>query len=146
MIRRFCYHRVGDQKILSRWYSLRLGMISHYVCDFMCYVHTSDFDGGFREHRAYEQEQSAFMNAQCARAVCSFYEAKSSEELTEMLENVLLDRQKESYSPALDLEYAASVATELASSMLRICMEQDKSASWWYRLPVIRNRRVQHAS
>lgn len=106
--------------MLSRWNSLRLGILSHYICDFMCYVHTPAFKGSLKEHRAYEEEQSRYLDTQCARAVCSFYQAGSGEELTALLGRVLRERDPASYSPEDDLEYAAAVATELTCAILRI--------------------------
>lgn len=52
------------------------------------------------------------------RAVCSFYQAGSGEELTALLDRVLRERDPASYSPEDDLEYAAAVATELTCAIL----------------------------
>ena len=41
MIRRYCRRGLDGRKVLSRWRSLRLGIISHYICDFTCFVHTA---------------------------------------------------------------------------------------------------------
>lgn len=140
MIRRLCRWGIEDGKMLSRWNSLRLGILSHYICDFMCYVHTPAFKGSLKEHRAYEEEQSRYLDTQCARAVCSFYQAGSGEELTALLDWVLRERDPASYSPEDDLEYAAAVATELTCAILRIRTARREAANWWNHLPFMRRR------
>ena len=127
-------------RMVARWRSLRLGIISHYICDFMCYVHTPAFKGSLKEHRAYEEEQSRYLDTQCARAVCSFYQAGSGEELTALLGRVLRERDPASYSPEDDLEYAAAVATELTCAILRIRTARREAANWWNHLPFMRRR------
>ncbi len=124
MIRRFCRKGIGRDKALSRWRSLRLGIIIHYLCDFSCYVHTSDFRGTLREHRAYEQEQGKVAGIGSLKNLVDFYGAGDSVELIRLMESALAGREPGSYSPAGDLDYALSLGTEAASSMLRLCMEK----------------------
>ena len=38
-------------------YSFFLGVMTHYLCDFLCYAHTPAFKGGLREHMQYEKKQ-----------------------------------------------------------------------------------------
>ena len=38
-------------------FSYSLGVMSHYVCDFLCYPHTTAFKGGAREHIIHENNQ-----------------------------------------------------------------------------------------
>lgn len=145
MIHRFCRRGISDSKVLSRWRSLRLGIISHYVCDFNCYVHTAAFDGTLREHRAYEQAQGCCPVGDGPHSLCSFYGVSDAGELTVLLDAFVRGREATSYSPERDLDYAASTATELAYTMLRLCLEQEVRP-WWRRLPVVRRRPLSHAS
>ena len=39
-------------------FSFLLGIMSHYLCDFFCYPHTTVFSGGVREHARYEKYQT----------------------------------------------------------------------------------------
>ena len=39
-------------------YSLYLGVMAHYICDFLCYPHTPAFNGSVRDHMLYEKGQS----------------------------------------------------------------------------------------
>jgi len=54
MIRRL--HK-SNRNCNSRMFSYKLGVMAHYICDFLCHTHTSAFDGGFREHYRYEKKQ-----------------------------------------------------------------------------------------
>ena len=42
----------------SARFSWHLGVMSHYVCDFLCYPHTPAFDGGATGHFLHEVRQS----------------------------------------------------------------------------------------
>ena len=43
-------------------YSYYSGVASHYICDFLCYAHTSAFEGSVREHLTYEKSQTVCDN------------------------------------------------------------------------------------
>jgi len=45
---------IARSSILFSFYT---GVISHYVCDFLCYAHTTAFIGSVREHYKYEKYQ-----------------------------------------------------------------------------------------
>lgn len=150
MIRRNCRWGLGKKaakkEMLSRWCSWRLGIICHYVCDFMCYVHTSHFEGNLREHRVYEAVQGMCAVGDEAPAQSrpyfdgSFYQAGSGKELSLLLRRALKERDADSYSPAADLSFGVEAAAELVISMLRISMSREETASWWNHLPLIRIR------
>ena len=140
MIQRLCRWGIEDGRMLSRWNSLRLGIIAHYICDFMCYAHTPAFEGNLKEHRAYENQQSLYAGSQSPRAVCSFYDARDGGELVELLEKVIQGRDPSTYSPENDLEYAAAVATELTCAILRLRTARREAACWWNHLPLMRRR------
>jgi len=38
-------------------FSFHLGILTHYICDYFCYPHSSIFDKGLAEHIAYEIRQ-----------------------------------------------------------------------------------------
>lgn len=136
MVRRFCRKSVAGGRGLSRWRSLRLGMIMHYVCDFSCYVHTPAFRGALREHRAYEEAQGALPAAPQKRDRFTLYGAADAAEAYALLTKALTRR--EIFSPAEDLDYALTAGTELAVAMLRLCMDASTPRPWRYRLPLLR--------
>jgi len=145
MIRRFCRKGLNNGTVLSRWRSLRLGIISHYICDFSCYAHTSSFDGTLRQHRSYEAVQGRLHPAPAQKSDCDFHAAASSAELIDMLDTMLRQREKASFSPAEDLHYAAAAGTQLACAMLRLCLDQPSKPAVWRRLPLLRHR-LAHAA
>ena len=53
-LRQLIEGNVTRNGILFSFYS---GVISHYLCDFLCYVHTAAFKGSVREHYIYERSQ-----------------------------------------------------------------------------------------
>ena len=53
-LRQLIEGNVARSGILFSFYS---GIISHYICDFLCYVHTAAFKGSVLEHYLYEKYQ-----------------------------------------------------------------------------------------
>ncbi len=147
MIVRRCRWGIRGDRTLSRFASLRLGIIAHYVCDFMCYVHTSRFTGTLKEHREYERVQGALEGSrELTRSLHAFHGARDGEELAALLSLALEERGADTFSPEEDLDYAASAAAELIVTMLRICMEREEAASWWNHLPLMRRRYLARVS
>lgn len=146
MIRRFCKKSIYSGQILSRWRSFRLGIVMHYICDFLCYVHSPAFEGSLMEHRAYEQEQGKLTQSPQMRDVISFYGAENADELFNMLIQTIRRRDSESFSPAGDLDFALSIGTELAYAMLRISMGSSAHPPLRYRLPIVGHRLLRSVS
>lgn len=44
------------------WFSFNLGILAHYICDFLCYPHTPAFEGGKWDHYIYEKMQVVDLN------------------------------------------------------------------------------------
>lgn len=137
MMRRFCGKRIYSGQNLSRWRSLRLGIIMHYISDFLCYVHTPEFQGTLMEHRTYEVEQGSLSHIPQMKTICSFYGVENADELFLMLKDVIQSRESDSYSQSNDLDYALSVGVELAYVMLRICMGGTARIPLRFRVPYI---------
>ena len=49
------YFASSSNRLLYSYYS---GVAAHYICDFLCYAHTSVFSGSLRDHLVYEKHQS----------------------------------------------------------------------------------------
>ncbi len=49
-----------DQYLISPVFSLRLGIVSHYLCDFFCAAHQGDGINGAKRHLNYEHEMRDF--------------------------------------------------------------------------------------
>ncbi len=137
MIHRFCRKSIYSGQNLSRWRSLRLGIIMHYVSDFLCYAHTVGFDGNLMDHRIYEQMQGALVEIPQIREICSFYGVEDSAELIALLVRFIRERETESFSPSNDIDYALTVGVELIYAMLRICMGGTARPPLRYRMPLV---------
>jgi len=48
----------GDHLPESAKFSYSLGVMSHYICDFLCFPHTTAFNGGTHEHYLHEKKQT----------------------------------------------------------------------------------------
>lgn len=46
-------------------YSMRLGMMCHYICDYFCFAHNKDFTGSLKQHAAFETALDAYMRKNC---------------------------------------------------------------------------------
>ncbi len=145
MIRRYCRRGVDGRKVLSRWRSLRLGIISHYICDFTCFVHTASFKGSLREHRLYEAEQGHLSPRPVWKESCDFYGAETGDAVFRQLQRMLRERETDSYSPAGDLDYAAAAGTQTACAILRLCLNSPARPAAWKRLPFVRRRLIRAA-
>ena len=55
LLRRLFDGSISNNSILFSFYT---GVMSHYVCDFLCYAHTAAFVGSVREHYRYEKNQN----------------------------------------------------------------------------------------
>ena len=55
LLRRLFDGNVARSSILFSFYT---GIVSHYVCDFLCYAHTAAFAGSVSEHYKYEKNQN----------------------------------------------------------------------------------------
>ena len=51
-----CLYAANATKSAAK-FSYHLGVMSHYVCDFLCYPHTPAFRGSTREHILHEKRQ-----------------------------------------------------------------------------------------
>ncbi len=46
-------------------YSKQLGVMCHYLCDYFCFAHNEDFQGGMKHHMAYEIELDTYLRKNC---------------------------------------------------------------------------------
>ena len=145
MIRRYCRRGVDGRKVLSRWRSLRLGIISHYICDFTCFVHTASFKGSLREHRVYEAEQGHLSPRPVWKESCDFLWSGNWRCGVPAAAKDAPGTETDSYSPAGDLDYAAAAGTQTACAILRLCLNRPARPAAWKRLPFVRRRLIRAA-
>ena len=49
------YKASPAKRMVFSYYS---GVAAHYICDFLCYAHTTAYEGNLRDHMAYEKSQT----------------------------------------------------------------------------------------
>ena len=110
----------GNVSCDSILFSFYTGVMSHYVCDFLCYAHTAAFAGSVREHYKYEKNQN--VNAE---EMLPFNRQKSMSysysELKLDIENCI-DRHERiltqnGWMSASDIPFAVYVATWAVSAV-----------------------------
>ncbi len=52
---------------VGAYYSKRLGMMCHFLCDYFCYVHNDDFTGNISQHISYENELDDYLRHNCLK-------------------------------------------------------------------------------
>ncbi|HRX57849.1 MAG TPA: zinc dependent phospholipase C family protein [Eubacteriales bacterium] len=55
--------RLGKPSQVPAQYSLRLGILCHYITDYFCFAHTREFKQNIIRHTAYEQELDDYFRA-----------------------------------------------------------------------------------
>lgn len=50
---------------IGAYYSKRLGMLCHFLCDYFCFAHNEEFSGNLKQHVAYENELDVFLRRNC---------------------------------------------------------------------------------
>ena len=46
-------------------YSMRLGLLCHFVCDYFCFAHNTDFSGSVIQHITYERDLDEYLRKNC---------------------------------------------------------------------------------
>ena len=57
--REYIRKRIEILKRNPRLFSFHLGVLTHYICDYFCYPHSSGYDKGLIHHILYEVQQKA---------------------------------------------------------------------------------------
>lgn len=46
-------------------YSMRLGLMCHFICDYFCFAHNADFSGSVSQHIVYERDLDEYLRENC---------------------------------------------------------------------------------
>lgn len=109
-------------------FSVRLGMVCHYLCDFFCFVHNDSFDGSFKEHFLYEWHLDAYFRDRrhILKGIDYHYGAPDINDVDQMLEHI--ERSHGQYldlhpSWGIDLICSVQICTELSRMVLQRAAE-----------------------
>ncbi|PKM74071.1 MAG: hypothetical protein CVU91_03235 [Firmicutes bacterium HGW-Firmicutes-16] len=92
-------------------YSKQLGVMCHYLCDYFCFAHNEDFQGGVKQHMAYEIELDTYLRKNCLEildmdGVSPIQSFSGTEELIAYNETSKCEYLDIGYSLERDLSYA----------------------------------------
>ena len=126
---RYSYSEGNESKLFINYISKKLGIIMHYLCDFMCYPHAyrMTFVENLRKHVRYEQDlalyarENKYIEENYTSVICcdkiKFFE-NSDIKLEKKVKNYLIDVIKEyknsNHSFDNDLNFALNLSTNIS--------------------------------
>lgn len=110
----------------SRLFSYKLGVITHYVCDYFCYAHSRVFKGTLRDHIEYEKlqqplKETAYQDSVHNNPLPSISTSVSNEKLVNQLDEFVYAwerlQEDKTPNPGIDIQMAIHVGVWLACSI-----------------------------
>lgn len=120
-------------------YSMQLGILCHYICDFFCHVHSTAYEGNFRHHLTYELRQQALImrhprliGRRTTRGALSpvMLSAVYPRDVIEMLERAQQAYLAAPHRADTDLILAVKTASHIAASVLLLSCEHARVPAW----------------
>ena len=104
-------------------YSLRLGVICHYMTDFFCYPHNADFGKGVVAHYIYEKKLCHYLHKRSAllRKINTFKTENGFLDAQQMVCQIELmheDYMKKRTYWGYDISYAVEICLDVCASLL----------------------------
>ena len=121
--------KIYDFEECTSHFSERLGIITHYLSDFFCYVHSEYFKESMSEHYFYEMKLSVYCilnsrkitKSSCPESIKINQNISSLfSYLDELHINYLYTCSKK--RPGIDMEFAIKACTALVFSIITACM------------------------
>ncbi|MEA4887940.1 MAG: zinc dependent phospholipase C family protein [Clostridiaceae bacterium] len=136
MQKRFAAHEMPDRRFI-----LRLGRITHYLCDFFCQVHADGKMGSPREHYRYEKAMDqAVVTKRAYFDQISKIPFLQRFMLPDQFQQLLVDGQKQYAARSggfeRDIWMAVRFSTTVACAILRTCLALDAKAAITAAAPV----------
>ena len=127
-----------DDGRVGAYYSKRLGILCHFLCDYFCRAHNKCFEGGLAQHAGYENRLDMYLrrNWQSLFDIESAALPRRSETVSELTEGVF--EQKELYLSApvclgSDLEFAFNACLQSICSLAKMSRQNESCRSQlWY--------------
>ncbi len=126
-----------DKGKLGLWFfSDRLGVICHYLCDFFCYAHSDQFAGEIKDHIRYEAKLNHYIRKRvrsCKDALClekiepSGYLEKWFKDMQDQ------HRQYAAYHPNYGLDMICSLQACMESAVQILTFFSERHANATYR-------------
>ncbi len=129
LIRTLCLTPANAVGVMDPIFSLQLGMLCHYICDYFCHVHSGAFHGTMKAHIAYELRQQAYISRR-PNTLRGILPAIDTDTLFDDIEKIWawLDAEQARYlrgkhTPESDLAVAVEKASRVAASVLTLCID-----------------------
>lgn len=118
----------GDR--LDAMFSMQLGVLCHYLCDYYCHVHSSAFTGPLSKHFAYEIKQNAILmrhpfmigKKRNRQNPVSYFCPRDIDDVFRQLDLSQQEYLAKSHHPGEDIVLAVRNATFFSMAILNLCM------------------------
>lgn len=129
-IRNLIYLKKSTFPICTRQFSERLGVITHYLSDFFCYVHSANYKGGTLGHYLYEMNLSNYckMHPRLMKA----HKNSRFTQINPSYKSICsyIDEQHNKYiernpSYEIDMDFTLRVCISVCLSIISACMAEE---------------------
>lgn len=115
----------SENSMTSRALSTKLGVLTHYLCDFFTFPHTDDFKKSFVKHEVYEQSQRSRYWSKLEDIFDEFksvtlFILEDEEEVINFIEDVLFIYGSQEGSQERDILYSQLLIRIVNTSLLEI--------------------------
>lgn len=123
---------LDGQEVCPRAFSEKLGVVTHYLADYFCYVHNSHFKGSMFTHLVYELKLFGYgrWNARQLKAnrlATPIPIFKDEDEIGDYLEKLHQAYMKQPPGYELDLTCAYRICSSLCLSVIASCTKKQQS-------------------
>lgn len=117
--------RVSCKAELPPDYSLRLGILCHYITDYFCFAHSRDFQQNLARHSSYEQALDDYFRDHYSAEECLLpsavdWRATSAKEAAQEIFRIKRDYKNAERCFQTDVQYAFSVCLGAIRAMLAL--------------------------
>ncbi len=123
--------RVAAKAKLPPDYSLRLGILCHYITDYFCFAHSREFQQNLAHHSSYEQALDSYFRdhyttEECLLPAAAGLRAASAKEAAQEIFRVKRDYKNAERCFQTDVQYAFSVCLGAIRMMLALSSAAQK--------------------
>lgn len=140
---RYANFEDGVNPVLLKYVSKKIGIISHYLCDYTCYPHAyrMTFMGSMRSHIKYEADlsQYAFKHEFTKNVIktdkLNIYDSsqdKLVEKVQDYINNVVDEYKNAGKSFEIDLNYAANLSENIACFVIETVLNYSEDMEYQF--------------
>jgi hypothetical protein len=123
-------YKLQKHQKCSREFSERLGIVTHYLSDFFCYVHSQHSNCGVLSHYIYEVKLWLFCRKHCTSIKTLDYSryieiTPNTDSIYTLIENLQKKYLSKSPSYALDVVYSLRMCISLCVLTIKACLNEE---------------------